>query len=133
MKIDCSRHWLKAFVGTTITVIVITAVAALRPDLSPVFGSAGRSGNANAPNVELWRIAPPAPRITDAERLNELRKRRSEVMKRMGDQSIMVLFSTEPRVYTNDTDYPFRQENNLYYLTTIKQQNVILVLIPGAA
>ncbi|HYY41964.1 MAG TPA: aminopeptidase P N-terminal domain-containing protein, partial [Pyrinomonadaceae bacterium] len=46
---------------------------------------------------------------------------------------VLVLFSGEPRVYTGDTDYEFRQENNLYYLTRINQENVTLVLLPGNA
>jgi Xaa-Pro aminopeptidase len=81
---------------------------------------------------EIWRIAPPAPTISDADRLSELRARREEVMKRMGDRGVMVLFGAEPRVYTNDVDYHYRQENNLYYLTGIKQEDATLVLIPGA-
>ena len=47
---------------------------------------------------EIWRIAPPAPKISEADRLAELRARREEVMKRMGGKAIMVLFATEPRV-----------------------------------
>jgi Xaa-Pro aminopeptidase len=82
---------------------------------------------------EIWRIAPPAPKISESDRLAELRARRQEVMKRMGDKAIMVLFGAEPRVYTNDVDYPYRQENNLYYLTGVKQEGATLVLIPGAA
>jgi Xaa-Pro aminopeptidase len=81
---------------------------------------------------EIWRIAPPAPKIAETERLAELRARRQEVMKRMGDKAMMVLFGTEPRVYTNDVDYMYRQENNLYYLTGIKQEGATLILIPGA-
>ncbi|MGH9852334.1 MAG: aminopeptidase P family protein [Blastocatellia bacterium] len=81
---------------------------------------------------EIWRIAPPAPKIAEADRLAELRARRQEVIKRMGDRGVMVLFSAEPRVYTNDVDYHYRQENNLYYLTGIKQHGATLVLIPGA-
>ncbi|MBS1789954.1 MAG: aminopeptidase P N-terminal domain-containing protein [Acidobacteria bacterium] len=81
---------------------------------------------------ETWRIAPPTPKISEADRLAELSKRRQEVIKRMGDKAIMVLFSTEPRVYTLDVDYPYRQENNLYYLTGIKQDGAVLVLIPSA-
>ncbi|HMV47524.1 MAG TPA: aminopeptidase P N-terminal domain-containing protein, partial [Blastocatellia bacterium] len=84
------------------------------------------------PVSELWRIAPPAPQIAEADRLNELAKRRQEVMKRIGDKAVMVLFSTEPRIYTLDVDYHYRQENNLYYLTGIKQDGAALVLIPGA-
>jgi Xaa-Pro aminopeptidase len=82
---------------------------------------------------EIWRIAPPAPKVAEADRLAELRARRQEVMKRMGDKSIMVLFGAEPRVYTNDVDYPYRQENDLYYLTGIKQEGATLALIPGAS
>jgi Xaa-Pro aminopeptidase len=81
---------------------------------------------------EIWRIAPPAPKISEADRLAELRARREEVMKRMGEKAIMVLFGAEPRVYTNDVDYHYRQENNLYYLTGVKQEDATLVLIPGA-
>jgi Xaa-Pro aminopeptidase len=81
---------------------------------------------------EIWRIAPPAPKVSEADRLAELRARRQEVMKRLGDKAVMVLFSAEPRVYTNDVDYHYRQENNLYYLTGIKQHGATLILIPGA-
>ena len=81
---------------------------------------------------EIWRIAPPAPKISEADRLAELSARREEVMKRMGEKAIMILFSAEPRVYTNDVDYHYRQENNLYYLTGVKQDGATLVLIPGA-
>jgi len=81
---------------------------------------------------EIWRIAPPAPKISEADRLAELRARREEVMKRMGDRGVMVLFGAEPRVYTNDVDYHYRQENNLYYLTGVKQEDATLILIPGA-
>jgi Xaa-Pro aminopeptidase len=82
--------------------------------------------------AQLWHVAPPAPRIAESERLAELSKRRAEVMKRMGDKGVLVLFSTEPRVYTNDVDYPYRQENDLYYLTGIKQEGATLILLPGA-
>jgi len=36
---------------------------------------------------------------------------------------MLVLFSAEPRVYTNDVDFAYRQENNLYYLTELKQKD----------
>jgi Xaa-Pro aminopeptidase len=80
----------------------------------------------------LWQVAPPAPVISEAERLAELAARRAEVMKRIGEKAMLVLFSAEPRIYTNDVDYPYRQENNLYYLTGIKQEGATLVLIPSA-
>jgi Xaa-Pro aminopeptidase len=38
------------------------------------------------------------------------------------------LFSAEHKIYTNDVDYVFRQENNLYYLTNLKQSGATLVI-----
>jgi Xaa-Pro aminopeptidase len=77
------------------------------------------------------RVTPPAPQFTDAERQGELARRRQQVADRIGKNSMLILFSAEPRIYTNDVDYVFRQENNLYYLTMLKQQGATLVLLPG--
>jgi Xaa-Pro aminopeptidase len=81
--------------------------------------------------AQMWHVAPPAPKAAEIDRVAELRKRRLEVMKRMSTNSVMVLLSTEPRIYSYDVDYHYRQENNLYYLTGIKQQDCTLVLIPN--
>jgi Xaa-Pro aminopeptidase len=80
------------------------------------------------PNI---RLTPPRPVFDDKERVAELMQRRERVAQSIGPQSFMILFSTEPRVYTNDVDYPYRQENNLYYLTNLKQKSATLVLLPG--
>jgi len=77
------------------------------------------------------RITPPAPVFTDKERVAELMQRRERVAQSIGPTAFMILFSGEARVYANDVDYPFRQENNLYYLTNLKQRNATLVLLPG--
>ena len=77
------------------------------------------------------RITPPAPVFDDKDRVAELVQRRERVAKSMTPQSFMILFSAEPRVYANDVDYPYRQENNLYYLTNLKQKGATLVLLPG--
>ena len=94
-------------------------------------GTVSASGSQMA-IADVWRVAPPEPTIPEAERLKELATRRVEVMKRIGEKGIVVLFSGQARVYTNDVDYPFRAENNFYYLTGIKQEGTTLVLIPGA-
>src|SRR5437773_9492476 len=65
------------------------------------------------------RVTPPAPVFEDARRLEELAGRRKHVAGAIGSKAILVLFSAEPRVYTNDVDYQFRQENNFYYLTKL--------------
>src|SRR5260370_21863047 len=77
------------------------------------------------------RITPPAQGFDDAKRLDELAARRKHVADAIGAEAMLVLFRTEPRVYTNDVDYPFRQENNLYYLTNLNQKGSTLVLSPG--
>ena len=77
------------------------------------------------------RITPPAPVFEDAKRLDELAARRKRVAETIGPKAILVMFSAEPRVYANDVDYQFRQENNLYYLTNLGQQRATLVLMPG--
>ena len=79
------------------------------------------------------RITPAAPKFTDAERQAELARRRSEVAAKMADKSMLILFSAEPKIYTNDVDYVFRQENNLYYLTALKQENATFVMTKDGA
>jgi Xaa-Pro aminopeptidase len=79
----------------------------------------------------IIRIAPAAPLFDDKDRLAELAQRRARVAQNIGPKSLLILFSAEPRVYTNDVDYPFRQENNLFYLTNLKQEGATLVLLPG--
>ncbi|MEA2206703.1 MAG: Xaa-Pro aminopeptidase [Blastocatellia bacterium] len=77
------------------------------------------------------RVTPPAPVIDDTKRLAELAERRARVARAIGPKAILILFSAEPRVYTKDVDYPYRQENNFYYLTNLKQKDATLVLMPG--
>src|ERR1043166_6940434 len=45
------------------------------------------------------RIAPAAPVFDEKERLAELAQRRSRVAENIGPKSLLILFSTEPRVY----------------------------------
>ena len=67
----------------------------------------------DAPVPSNIRITPPAPVFSDKDRVAELMQRRERVAQNVGPQSLMILFSGEPRVYANDVDYAFRQENNL--------------------
>ncbi|HKQ53604.1 MAG TPA: aminopeptidase P family protein, partial [Pyrinomonadaceae bacterium] len=87
----------------------------------------GDKGKASA----VIQVAPPAPVFDQAARLSELASRRRRVAEKVGQNGILVLFSTEPRVYTNDVDYHYRQENNLFYLTNLNQKGATLVLMPG--
>ena len=86
---------------------------------------------ANVPDPPAIRITPAAPVFDHAKRLEELAARRKKVGDAIGPKSILIMFGAEARVYTNDVDFPFRQENNLFYLTNLNQQREILVLMPG--
>ncbi len=77
------------------------------------------------------RVAPSAPVFDETKRLDELAARRKRVADAIGPKSLLVMFSAEPRVYTNDVDFPFRQENDLYYLTNLNQKGATLVMMPG--
>lgn len=74
------------------------------------------------------RITPPAPKFTDAERHAELANRRKKVAEKMSPNSVLVMWSAEPRNYAGDVDFYYRQENNLYYLTNLKQPDATLVI-----
>ena len=87
--------------------------------------------SAETAKPSVIRIAPPAPVFDDGTRLSELASRRARVAQSIGEKGILILFSTEPRVYANDVDYEYRQENNLYYLTNLKQKGATLVLTPS--
>ncbi|HKV33501.1 MAG TPA: Xaa-Pro aminopeptidase [Pyrinomonadaceae bacterium] len=116
-------------IKTTRVVFALLAFCALLVLLSPT-GVAVRA-KSEPPVPANIRLTPPAPIFTDKERVAELMQRRERVAQKIGPQSFMVLFSTQPRVYANDVDYPYRQENNLYYLTNLKQNGATLVLLPG--
>jgi Xaa-Pro aminopeptidase len=100
---------------TALCVLLVVATSALPIDKK-----------ASGPTSIL--VTPKAPKFTDAERQAELARRRAAVAAKMADNSILVLFSAEPRLYTNDVDYVYRQENNLYYLTALKQDGATFVM-----
>jgi Xaa-Pro aminopeptidase len=112
-------------IRVSLTLLVVCAFAVFSPA-----GLAVREKN-EPPVAANIRITPPAPVFDDKERVAELMQRRERVAQTIGPQSFLILFSTEPRVYANDVDYPYRQENNLYYLTNLKQKGATLVLLPG--
>lgn len=68
-----------------------------------------------------------------AEYVQDLAARRASVMKTLGDDAVLVLWSAPPRVYSTDTNYEYRQESNLLYLTGLEDEDVTLVLVPGEA
>ncbi|MFQ5929405.1 MAG: aminopeptidase P family protein [Acidobacteriota bacterium] len=66
----------------------------------------------------------------DPELKSDLAQRRQAVMEKMGNRGMLILFSKKLRPYSGDVVYEFRQENNLFYLTGIRQRDITLALIP---
>jgi Xaa-Pro aminopeptidase len=80
----------------------------------------------------IWRVAPPPPASWQRDRAGDAIAHRRAVMQQIGDKGVLILWAAEPRNYAGDVDWPFRQENDFFYLTGIDQPGSALVLIPGA-
>lgn len=59
----------------------------------------------------------------------EYRKRRKKIAKKLLNNSVVILKSAKPKVRSNDTNYPYRQNSNFYYLTGFREDNASLVFI----
>ncbi|WP_457745985.1 aminopeptidase P N-terminal domain-containing protein [Sulfurimonas sp.] len=59
----------------------------------------------------------------------EYERRRKKLGKKLEDSSVAVFFSASYKVRSNDTEYPFRQESNFYYLTGFTEDSAALVLV----
>jgi Xaa-Pro aminopeptidase len=82
--------------------------------------------------ADVWKVAGPPPASWQRDRVADLTAHRKAFLEEVGDKGIAILYAAEPRNYAGDVEWPYRQENNLYYLTGIAQEGSALVLIPGA-
>src|SRR5215831_17108470 len=64
---------------------------------------------------------------------SEYRARRAAVAKAIGPNGVFIAFSPAAARRTGDVDWPFRQEDNLLYLTGMDVADTTLVLLPGEA
>lgn len=122
----------KSLVRKSLWLIVFAVVLVASASASLSVSGAGEPEGQDKPARAL-HVAPPDPVWDEAARLAELAARRAKVAEYIGAKSLLVLFSAEPRVYTGDVDYEFRQENNFFYLTHLNQAGATLVLMPGAS
>ena len=63
--------------------------------------------------------------------LDELRRRRKELMALMEPNSVAILGSGRLQMRNSDVDFPFRQDSNFFYLTGFGEPESVLVLAPG--
>ncbi len=59
----------------------------------------------------------------------EYKSRREILAKALKDDSLTLVASALPKVRSNDTHYPYRQNSNFYYLTGLKEDNAALVIL----
>ena len=60
---------------------------------------------------------------------SEYKKRRDKLLKSLEKNSVAVLFSAKYKIRSNDTEYPFRQDSNFYYLTGFKEDESSLIFV----
>lgn len=60
---------------------------------------------------------------------SEYKARREALFEKLSSNSVAVLFSAEPQSRSNDTEYPYRQNSNFYYLSGFKEDNSALVFV----
>ena len=68
------------------------------------------------------------PRIEPAE----FRARRERLMEGLSDNDVAIVAGASIRYRNRDTEYPFRQDSDFYYLTGFEEPDSVLVLAPGA-
>jgi Xaa-Pro aminopeptidase len=59
----------------------------------------------------------------------EYKKRRLTLAKKLKSNSVAIIFSSEMKTRSNDTEYEYRQDSNFYYLTGFKEDNSALVIV----
>jgi len=59
----------------------------------------------------------------------EYSKRRKTLVSKLKKNSVSVVLSAEAKTRSNDTEYPYRQNSNFYYLTGFKEDNSALVIL----
>lgn len=61
----------------------------------------------------------------------EYRRRRRNLMALMAHNSIAIIPSAQQLLRSRDTEFPFRQDSDFYYLSGFVEPEAVLVLIPG--
>src|SRR5579862_3802805 len=89
------------------------------------------AGALAAADTAIWKVTPAPPASIERDRVADLTARRKAVAEQIGPKGILILHAAEARNYAGDVDWPYRQENDFFYLTSITQPGSTLVLIPS--
>ena len=89
------------------------------------------SRNSSAPRVAVASPAvPTSVKISPIGR-DEFARRRRQLMKTMGRESIAIVPAAPVHLRNNDVEYAYRQDSNFHYLTGFPEPESVAVLIPG--
>ena len=61
----------------------------------------------------------------------EFKRRRHQLMKMMGKNTIAILPSSSELIRNRDAHFPFRQDSDFLYLTGFNEPDAVMVLKPG--
>src|SRR5580704_9840144 len=64
---------------------------------------------------------------------DEFERRRTQLMRLIGEDGIAILPAAPVRQRNNDVDYNYRQDSDFYYLTGFSEPEAVAVLVPGRA
>jgi len=59
----------------------------------------------------------------------EYSQRRAKLASSMKKNSLAILYSAKAQTRSNDTEYPYRQNSNFYYLTGFKEESATLIIL----
>ncbi len=62
---------------------------------------------------------------------SEYAARRARLAKEIGPNALLVIFSPKLQIRNGDQEWPFRQSDDLLYLTGIDEEETTLVMVPG--
>ena len=62
---------------------------------------------------------------------SEFKRRRKQLMQRVGENNIALIGSASTQTRNRDVDYPYRQDSDFYYLTGFNEPDALAVFIPG--
>src|SRR3984885_10102713 len=79
------------------------------------------------------RINPPAPLLGKPKAIGreEFARRRRQLMRLMGRDTIAIIPAAPVRHRNNDVEYPYRQDSDFQYLTGFGEPESVAVLVPG--
>lgn len=60
----------------------------------------------------------------------EFAKRRTQLMRMAGEDSVVILCAAEEKIRNSDVHYPYRQNSDFLYLTGFREPKAVLCLIP---